>query len=107
MLKLPQLTSPDATEVETSLSRCHRLWLLWSVIWKLRRRTSARRWHHGQVLSVEDGCGCRELHARLRALAGGAISRMTHERALQDQVSQLEHELQALKVCTSALGLHS
>lgn len=40
----------------------------------------------------------RELHDRLRALAGGAISRMTQERSLQERISQLEVELQVLKV---------
>lgn len=42
---------------------------------------------------------CRELSARLQALAAGAVSRMTQERSLQHQIRQLEAELQAVKVC--------
>ena len=40
----------------------------------------------------------RELQERLRSLVGGAISRMTREKASKDHIAGLERQLQLLKV---------
>ena len=40
----------------------------------------------------------RELQERLRSLVGGAITRMTRERASKDHIADLERQLQACKV---------
>ena len=41
---------------------------------------------------------CRELHARLRSLVGGAITRMAQAKASKDQITTLESQLHLLRV---------